>query len=111
VGAVIRKTRVDEIPQLLNVLNGDMSLVGPRPERPEFSEMLENEIPFYAQRYAMKPGITGWAQLNYPYGSSIEDARRKLEYELFYIKYFNILFDALIVVQTVRIVLWAEGAR
>ena len=111
VGAVIRKTRIDEIPQALNVLLGDMSFVGPRPERPHFVDNLAQEIPFYKERHSVKPGITGWAQLNYPYGDCCEDARRKLEYDLFYIKYFSILFDLSIVLQTIRVVLWSDGAR
>ena len=111
VGAVIRKVRIDEMPQLVNVLTGEMSIVGPRPERPAFVEMLEAEIPFYRERHVIKPGITGWAQLNYPYGASVEDAKRKLEYDLYYIKSFSILFDAIILIQTVRVILWNEGAR
>jgi len=111
VGAFIRKTRIDELPQVINVLKGEMSFVGPRPERPQFVEMLAKEIPFYHERHSVRPGITGWAQLNYPYGASVEDAKQKLQYDLFYVKYFTIVFDFLIVLQTVRVVLWAEGAR
>jgi len=111
VGAFIRKVRIDEMPQLFNVLRRDMSIVGPRPERPEFVDMLQAEISFYRERHAMKPGITGWAQLNYPYGASVTDARRKLEFDLYYVKNFSILFDSLILVQTVGVVLWNEGAR
>ena len=111
VGIIIRKTRIDEIPQLVNVLRGEMSIVGPRPERPEFVDLLAEEIPFYRERHVVRPGITGWAQLNYPYGASVTDAWRKLEYDLFYIKAFSMMFDALILVQTVRVILWNEGAR
>ncbi len=111
VGAIIRKTRIDEIPQALNVLKGDMSFVGPRPERPHFVKMLASQLPYYQERHSVKPGITGWAQLNYPYGASLEDAREKLQYDLFYIKYFSIVFDLSIVLQTVRVVMWSEGAR
>ncbi|MFQ5347545.1 MAG: TIGR03013 family XrtA/PEP-CTERM system glycosyltransferase [Rhodothalassiaceae bacterium] len=110
-GAFIRKTRIDEIPQVINVLLGDMSFVGPRPERPYFVDMLAEHIPFYRERHAVRPGITGWAQLNYPYGASIEDAKQKLRYDLFYIKHFRIVFDLGIVLQTIRVVLWPEGAR
>jgi sugar transferase (PEP-CTERM system associated) len=111
VGAIIRKTRIDEIPQAINVLRGDMSFVGPRPERPQFVDLLAREIPYYTERHSVKPGITGWAQLNYPYGASVADARQKLQYDLFYIKYFSILFDLSIVLQTLRVVLWSDGAR
>jgi sugar transferase (PEP-CTERM system associated) len=111
VGAVIRKTRIDEIPQAFNVLRGDMSFVGPRPERPFFVETLSSDIPFYRERHHVKPGLTGWAQLNYPYGASVEDAKMKLQYDLFYIKHFSILLDLAIVLQTVRVVLWNAGAR
>jgi len=111
VGAIIRKTRIDEIPQALNVLKGDMSFVGPRPERPYFVNMLAGQLPYYQERHSVKPGITGWAQLNYPYGASLGDAREKLQYDLFYIKYFSIVFDLAIVMQTIRVVMWSEGAR
>jgi len=111
VGAIIRKARIDEIPQAINVLKGDMSFVGPRPERPVFVEQLAGEIPYYNERHRVKPGITGWAQINYPYGASVEDAREKLKYDLYYIKYQSFLFDLVIILQTVRIVLFAEGAR
>lgn len=111
IGRIIRKTRIDEIPQVLNVLKGEMSFVGPRPERPEFVDVLAQEIPFYRERHCVKPGITGWAQLNYPYGASVEDARRKLAYDLFYIKHFSLMFDLSVVLQTVRVVIWSEGAR
>jgi len=111
VGAIIRKSRIDEIPQAINVLKGDMSFVGPRPERPVFVDQLSAEIPFYAERHRVKPGITGWAQINYPYGASVEDAREKLKYDLYYVKHQSLLFDLVIILQTVRIVLFAEGAR
>ncbi|MCA8929926.1 MAG: TIGR03013 family PEP-CTERM/XrtA system glycosyltransferase [Alphaproteobacteria bacterium] len=111
VGAIIRKTRVDEIPQAINVLKGDMSFVGPRPERPVFVDQLAAEIPYYNERHRVKPGITGWAQISYPYGASVEDAREKLKYDLYYIKHQSFLFDLVIILQTVRIVLFAEGAR
>lgn len=111
VGNVIRKTRIDEIPQIFNVLKGDMSFVGPRPERPYFVKQLAEKIPMYDKRHTVKPGITGWAQLNYPYGASEEDSKRKLEYDLYYIKNYSIFLDLLILVQTIRVVLWPDGAR
>ncbi len=111
VGRFLRLTRLDELPQLVNVLKGEMSVVGPRPERPVFVEELARQIPFYRERHAMKPGITGWAQLNYPYGASMEDARIKLEYDLYYIKNYTLFLDMLIIVQTLRVVLFADGAR
>ena len=111
VGAFVRKTRIDEIPQIINVLKGDMSFVGPRPERPFFVEQLAEVIPYYSERHRVKPGVTGWAQLNYPYGASIEDARQKLQYDLYYIKYYSLLLDLSIIAQTVRVVLWPHGAR
>jgi sugar transferase (PEP-CTERM system associated) len=111
VGRIIRLIRVDELPQMWTVLKGDMSFVGPRPERPEFVEELESQIPFYAERHMVKPGITGWAQINYPYGASLEDARHKLEYDLYYTKNYSPFLDMLIILQTLRVLLWAEGAR
>ncbi len=111
VGAFIRSTRIDELPQLLNVLRGDMSLVGPRPERPHFVEQLTELIPFYAERAYVKPGITGWAQVNYPYGASVEDAREKLAYDLYYVKNRGLFLDLLVLVATVRVILFREGAR
>ena len=108
IGAFIRKSRIDELPQILNVLKGEMKFVGPRPERPFFVERLAKEIPFYMQRFQVKPGITGWAQLNYPYGASNRDAREKLQYDLFYIKNYSLLFDLTIVLQTIRVVLWPQ---
>jgi sugar transferase (PEP-CTERM system associated) len=111
VGNILRRFRIDEIPQLINVLRGDMSLVGPRPERPVFVEQLAGEIAMYNLRHCVKAGITGWAQLNYPYGASVEDARCKLEYDLFYMKHFSILRDLAIILQTCRIILWPQGVR
>ena len=110
-GHFIRAYKLDELPQLINVLLGDMSIVGPRPERPAFVEELERELPYYAERHMVKPGLTGWAQINYPYGASIEDARAKLEYDLYYAKNYSPFLDLLILLQTVRVVLWPEGAR
>nr|ART38046.1 F114 [uncultured bacterium] len=111
VGGFIRKTRIDELPQIINVLRGEMSFVGPRPERPEFVSELTREIPFFGARHSVKPGITGWAQVRYPYGASIKDSRRKLEYDLYYIKNYSIFLDALILLHTIRVVVSARGAR
>jgi sugar transferase (PEP-CTERM system associated) len=111
VGAIIRKTRFDELPQLFNVLRGHMGFVGPRPERPEFVVELEEKIPYYAYRHSVKPGITGWAQISYSYGSSLEDAKQKLQYDLYYVKHHNLLFDLRILVQTAEVVLLGKGAR
>lgn len=111
IGNFIRKTRIDELPQLWTVLKGEMSFVGPRPERPQFVADLERHLPYYAERHMVKPGITGWAQINYPYGASIEDARHKLEYDLYYAKNYSPFLDLLILLQTLRVVLWNEGAR
>lgn len=111
IGAVIRKTRIDELPQLFNVLKGDMSFVGPRPERPVFVNELSEQINFYAERHRVKPGITGWAQLCYPYGASVDDSREKLQYDLYYLKNQSILLDLIILLQTVKVVLVGEGAR
>jgi sugar transferase (PEP-CTERM system associated) len=110
-GAFMRKTRIDELPQLWNVLKGDMSLVGPRPERPVFVEKLAEVIPFYDIRHATKPGVTGWAQVNYPYGASNEDALRKLEYDLYYLKNSNLFFDLFIIFKTIKTVLFRKGGR
>lgn len=110
VGRFIRKTRLDELPQLWNVVRGDMSFVGPRPERPFFVAELAKEVPFYQQRHAVKPGLTGWAQVKYRYGSSIEDATEKLRYDLYYIKHLSIVFDLTIVFDTVKVVLFRKGA-
>jgi len=111
VGKFLRKTRLDEIPQLYNVLKGDMSFVGPRPERPEFVERLNEKIPYYSKRHFMKPGVTGWAQVCYPYGASDEDALEKLRYDLYYIKNYSILLDFLIILETVKVVLFGRGGR
>ena len=111
VGRFIRKVRIDELPQVWTVLKGQMSFVGPRPEVPAFVDDLDDKLPFYAERHMVKPGITGWAQINYPYGASIEDARRKLEYDLYYAKNYTPFLDLLILLQTLRVVLWPEGAR
>jgi sugar transferase (PEP-CTERM system associated) len=111
VGRVIRKLRIDELPQILNVLNGEMSLVGPRPERPEFVSQLNTKIPLYRERHTIKPGITGWAQLCYPYGANETDAAQKLQYDLFYVKNRTLLFYLAILVQTVEVILWGKGAR
>jgi sugar transferase (PEP-CTERM system associated) len=111
VGAIIRKIRVDELPQVWTVLKGEMSFVGPRPEVPQFVDDLDEKLPYYAERHMVKPGITGWAQINYPYGASIEDSRHKLEYDLYYAKNYTPFLDLLILLQTLRVVLWPEGAR
>ena len=111
VGNFLRQSRIDEMPQLFNVLRGDMSLVGPRPERPKFIEELAEKLPMYHERHMVKAGLTGWAQINYPYGASLDDARSKLSYDLYYVKNFSILFDMLILLQTLRVVLWPSGAR
>ncbi len=111
IGRIIRKLRIDELPQAWNVLKGDMSFVGPRPERPTFVEDLEKQLRYYAERHMVKPGITGWAQINYPYGASLEDSRHKLEYDLYYAKNYTPFLDVLILLQTLRVVLWPDGAR
>src|SRR5688572_11014253 len=111
VGRIIRKTRLDELPQLWNVLRGDMSFVGPRPERPFFVEQLAQEIPFYQQRHSIKPGLTGWAQVKYQYGSSIEDAMEKLRYDLYYIKHLSLALDLSIVFDTVKVIVFGKGAK
>jgi sugar transferase (PEP-CTERM system associated) len=110
IGRFIRKTRLDELPQLWNVVRGDMSFVGPRPERPFFVDQLSKEVPFYQQRHAVKPGLTGWAQVRYRYGSSLEDAMEKLRYDLYYIKHLSVFFDLTIVFDTVKVVLFRKGA-
>ena len=113
IGRVIRKIRIDELPQTWSVLKGEMSFVGPRPERRTFVEDLEQALPYYAERHMVKPGITGWAQINYPYGANLEDSRHKLEYDLYYAKNYTPFLDLLILLQTARVVLWpsASGAR
>lgn len=111
IGGFLRKVRLDELPQLFNVLRGEMSLVGPRPERPEFVGDLARQIPYYEQRHVMRPGITGWAQLSYPYGASTRDALEKLKYDLYYIKNHSLAFDIAILLRTVEVVLFGKGAR
>jgi sugar transferase (PEP-CTERM system associated) len=111
VGRFIRLTRLDELPQLWNVMAGSMSFVGPRPERPFFVEQLARDIPFYSQRHAVKPGVTGWAQVKYQYGSTVEDAMEKLRYDLYYIKHMSIVFDLTIVLDTVKVILFGKGAK
>jgi sugar transferase (PEP-CTERM system associated) len=111
VGNFLRRARIDELPQLVNILRGDMSFVGPRPERPVFVKELVEKIPLYNERHMVKAGLTGWAQINYPYGASIDDARSKLSYDLYYVKNFSILFDCVILLQTLRVVLWPSGVR
>ncbi|MBW4036256.1 MULTISPECIES: TIGR03013 family XrtA/PEP-CTERM system glycosyltransferase [Acidiphilium] len=110
-GNFLRRTRIDEIPQLFNILRGDMSFVGPRPERPEFTAKLAAQLPLYNERHIVKAGLTGWAQINYPYGASLDDARSKLSYDLYYVKNASIAFDLLIILQTLRVVLWPSGVR
>jgi len=111
VGRFIRKYRIDELPQIFNVLSGEMSLVGPRPERPFFVDQLSKQIPFYALRHSVKPGITGWAQVRYPYGASIDDAIEKLQYDLYYVKNHSLFLDLMVLISTVEVVLWGKGAR
>jgi sugar transferase (PEP-CTERM system associated) len=110
-GKILRKTRLDELPQLFNVLKGDMSLVGPRPERPEFVEQLSREIPYYTERHWVKPGLTGWAQMLYPYAATEEDSKRKLEYDLYYVKNGGTMLDTIILIQTLEVVLLGKGAQ
>lgn len=111
IGKFLRKSRIDELPQLYNVLKGDMSFVGPRPERPEFVDRLNRKIPYYTKRHFMKPGVTGWAQVCYPYGASDEDALEKLRYDLYYIKNYSLLLDFLIILETVKVVAFGRGGR
>ena len=111
VGKIIRKLRIDELPQLWNVLKGDMSFVGPRPERPFFVEQLKKKIPYYNERSSVKPGVTGWAQIKYPYGSTEKDALEKLKYDLYYIKNMTMLIDFIVIFHTVKIMLLGRGAR
>jgi lipopolysaccharide/colanic/teichoic acid biosynthesis glycosyltransferase len=110
-GRFLRRTRVDELPQLINVIRGEMSFVGPRPERPVFVDMLIEQIPFYAVRLSVKPGITGWAQVRYSYGANVEQSMKKLEYDLYYVKNHTLFLDLLILLETVRVVLVGAGAR
>jgi exopolysaccharide biosynthesis polyprenyl glycosylphosphotransferase len=111
VGAFMRKTRIDELPQLITVLKGEMSIVGPRPERPEFVAQLSEQIPFYHLRHGVKPGVTGWAQVRYTYGASVEDARKKHQFDLYYLKNNSIWLDLQILVETVTVVMFREGAH
>jgi sugar transferase (PEP-CTERM system associated) len=111
VGRIIRKVRIDEIPQFWNILRGEMSFVGPRPERPHFVAQLAQEIPYYEQRHLIAPGLTGWAQIKYPYGASVEDARQKLQYDLFYIKNHSLILDAIVLFETIKIIMFGRGAQ
>jgi exopolysaccharide biosynthesis polyprenyl glycosylphosphotransferase len=111
IGGFLRKSRIDEIPQLFNVLKGDMSLLGPRPERPEFMTELKGIIPYYSERHYVKPGVTGWAQVRYPYGASVADALEKLRYDMYYIKNWSLVFDLVIVFETIKVVLLGRGSR
>jgi len=111
VGNIIRKVRIDELPQLFNVLKGEMSLVGPRPERPFFVEQLTDQIPYFAARHSVKPGVTGWAQVRYAYGATVEDAQNKLQYDLYYVKNHSLFLDLVVLFETVGVVLTGKGAR
>jgi exopolysaccharide biosynthesis polyprenyl glycosylphosphotransferase len=111
IGKFLRTYRVDELPQIYNVFRGDMSLVGPRPERPEFVSKLTEDIPFYGERHRVKPGLAGWAQMKYPYGSSVQDAIEKLNFDLYYVKHHSLIFDLVILLQTAEVILWGKGAR
>ena len=111
VGRFIRKWRIDELPQVFNVLRGEMSVIGPRPERPPFVQQLEKQIPYYALRHSAKPGITGWAQVRYPYGASVDDAVEKLQYDLYYVKNRCLFLDVMILLATIEVVVWGRGAR
>ncbi|MCY7317021.1 MAG: TIGR03013 family PEP-CTERM/XrtA system glycosyltransferase [Rubrivivax sp.] len=111
IGQIIRRMRIDELPQLFNVLRGEMSLVGPRPERPYFVEQLTQEIPFYALRHSVKPGVTGWAQVRYPYGATVADSQEKLQFDLYYVKNHTLFLDAVVLMETVGVVLTGKGAR
>jgi len=111
IGNFFRKSRIDELPQFINVLMGDMSLVGPRPERPEFVKKLKEIIPYYSERHSVKPGVTGWAQVRYPYGSSVEDALEKLRYDLYYIKNISLVLDLMVILETIKVVLFRRGGR
>jgi len=110
IGSILRRCRLDELPQLWNVLNGDMSFVGPRPERPEFVSQLTEQIRFYGQRHVVRPGLTGWAQVSYTYGASTEDALQKLQYDLYYIKNLSIALDLFIILETIKTVVLRRGA-
>ena len=110
IGRLLRSTRLDEVPQLWNVFKGDMGFVGPRPERPEFVEWLNREIPYYNLRHLVRPGITGWAQISYQYGASLEESKEKLQYDLFYIKNMSVLLDAFVIFDTIKTVLVRKGS-
>ena len=111
VGKWIRKYRIDELPQAINVLRGEMSIVGPRPERPEFVSMLEEQIPLYGLRHSVRPGITGWAQVKYQYGASVEETKTKLEHDLFYIKHLSMMLDLAVLFETVKVMISGRGAK
>jgi lipopolysaccharide/colanic/teichoic acid biosynthesis glycosyltransferase len=111
VGRWLRKSRIDELPQVINVLRGEMSIVGPRPERPEFVSMLEEQIPYYGLRHSVRPGITGWAQVKYQYGASVQETKTKLEYDLFYIKHLSIMLDFAVLFETAKVMLSGRGAK
>ena len=111
VGRIIRKLRIDELPQVINVFKGEMSFVGPRPERSYFVDKLVNQIPYYALRHTVKPGITGWAQVCYSYGASLDDTSEKLQYDLYYLKNHTLFLDLMILIATIEVVLWGKGAR
>jgi lipopolysaccharide/colanic/teichoic acid biosynthesis glycosyltransferase len=111
VGRIIRKLRIDELPQFVNVIRGDMNFVGPRPERPVFVDRLSAIVAYYSQRHVVKPGLTGWAQIKYPYGASVEDAVEKLRYDLYYIKNQSLLLDAFIMFETIKIIIFGRGGR
>ena len=111
VGKFVRATRLDELPQVWNILKGEMSLVGPRPERPLFVAQLAESLPYYHERHRVKPGLTGWAQINYRYGASKDDSRMKLRYDLYYAKNFSVFLDVIILMKTIRVVLWPDGVR
>ncbi len=110
-GGLLRKTRIDELPQLINVLKGEMSFIGPRPERPEFVSELKKMIPYYSERHSVKPGVTGWAQIRYPYGASVDDAIEKLRYDLYYVKNVSLFLDIVIIIDTIKVMLFGRGAR
>jgi lipopolysaccharide/colanic/teichoic acid biosynthesis glycosyltransferase len=110
VGRLLRRLRLDELPQIWNVLMGDMSFVGPRPERPEFVASLEKEIPYYGYRHTVTPGISGWAQIHYPYGNTIEDAVEKLKYDLYYVKNYSLVLDFIVLIQTLRVIIYPSAA-
>lgn len=111
VGSWLRPSRIDELPQLWNILRGDMRFVGPRPERPEFVSTFSERLPYYSERHTVPPGLTGWAQLRYAYGSSEKDAVEKLKYDLYYVKNHSLVFDLVILIQTVEVILFGKGAR